>query len=110
MPKKRIPGHLKRRPRRRDATPNLPRETRLESAAEPSPTEQPPAYAASVPATSGRPLRPTLRRGIVGPSGRPARPPAVEIDYRYVVQDLRQIAVLAAVGFAILIGLSFVVR
>ena len=119
MPKKRVPGHLNRRRRRRDGGPNLPRETQLEGVPEQAPSE-PPAYAASVPAASaayppaapagGRPLRPTLRRGVVGPTGRAPAPPTVEIDYRYVVHDLRQIGVLAAAGFVILIVLSFVVR
>ena len=112
MAKKRIPGHLNRRRRRRDAGPNLPREPYLDGASEAGPVEPPPpAYPTSVPAPTGRPLRPTLRRGIVGAPGRAAAPPPpVEVDYSYVVQDLRQIAILAAAGFAVLIGLSFVVR
>jgi hypothetical protein len=114
MPKKRIPGHLSRRRRRRDAGPNLPRETYLEGTPAPEPVEQPPAFASrpegTRPAAAARPLRPTLRRGIAGSPGRVAPPPPVEVDYSYVLDDLRQIAILAVAGFAVLIGLSFVVR
>ena len=111
MPKKRVPGHLNRRRRRRDAGPNLPASSYVEGASEAEPVEPaPPTYPAGVPAPTGRPLRPTLRRGIVGSPGRAVAPPPVEVDYSYVVHDLRQIAVLAAAGFAVLIGLSFVVR
>jgi hypothetical protein len=116
MPKKRVPGHLNRRRRRRDAGPNLPSENYVESPPETAASETaapgaaPPPRPASVPAAGGRPLRPTLRRGVVGGPGRPAAPPPLQADYTYVVQDLRQIALLAGAGFLILVGLSFVLR
>ena len=112
MPKKRVPGHLNRRRRRRDGGPNLPRESGLDGTAPEAPPAEPaPTYSTGVPTPTGRPLRPTLRRGMVGAPGRAAAPPPpVEADYSYVIHDLRQIGILAAAGFAILIGLSFVVR
>ncbi|MBI2941562.1 MAG: hypothetical protein HYY04_14100 [Chloroflexi bacterium] len=44
----------------------------------------------------------------VRPSARPATP--IATDYRYVLSDLKRIGVLAALAFALLGTLSFVIR
>jgi hypothetical protein len=108
MPKRRVPGHLHRRPRRRDdARPNLP-------AASP-PLEPAEAAAGATepepPAASGRPLRPTQRIASANRFVRSAAPaPEVQVDYGQVMADLRQIGIFAALAFAILIALAFVIR
>src|SRR5438046_10687967 len=89
MPKRRVPGHLQRRARRRDdARPNIPPTTRPvgdEPAA--SAAEAPSApLSASVPA--GRPLRPTQRASSGTRFVRSAAPPPeLEVDYQSVVGD-----------------------
>src|SRR5262245_22282958 len=108
MPKRRVPGHLNRRPRRRDdSRPNLP------SAPPPLEPARDAATApeAGAPTPGGRPPRPTQRLGGASRFVRSAAPPPeVQIDYRQVVADLRQIGILAAIAFLILIGLTFVIR
>jgi hypothetical protein len=113
MPKRRVPGHLNRRPRRRDdARPNLP------SAPPPlDPTRDaaaaPEAVGAPVPAPTpgGRPPRPTQRLGGASRFVRSAAPPPeVQVDYRYVMADLRQLCTWAALAFVILLGLTLVIR
>jgi hypothetical protein len=112
MPKRRVPGHLQRRARRRDdARPNIPPTTRPvgdEPAA--SAAEAPSApLSASVPA--GRPLRPTQRASSGTRFVRSAAPPPeMEVDYQSVVGDLRQIGILALLAFAVLIVLAFVIH
>jgi hypothetical protein len=110
MPKRRVPGHLYRRPRRRDdARPNLP--------AAPTPSEPGTDAelgsdrAPSAAVSGGRPLRPTQRIAGAGRFVRSAAPaPEVELDYGQVLGDLRQIGIWAALAFAILIALAFVIR
>jgi hypothetical protein len=108
MPKRRVPGHLHRRPRRRDdARPNLPAAS---APREPAEVDGPPEPAAP-PAPGGRPLRPTQRIGNANRFVRSAAPaPEIEVDYGQVMGDLRQIGVFAALAFAILIVLAFVIR
>jgi len=52
--------------------------------------------------------RPSILAGVK----RPARPagPTIITDYSYVKSDLRRIGILAGAAFAVLIGLSFVIR
>jgi hypothetical protein len=114
MPKRRPggPSPQNRRRRRRDAAPNLPREQYVSpDDVSPETPDEPgaPRPAPAVPA-AGRSVRPTMRRGFVPGAPRMAPPPAIEADYRYVIQDLRQIGVLAAAGIAILVVLSFVLQ
>jgi hypothetical protein len=114
MPKRRPPGPSpqNRRRRRRDSAPNLPSEqytTPDEVSPESLPAEaQPPRPSQAAPAA--RSMRPTMRRGFVPGAGRIAPPPAIDADYRYVIQDLRQIGILAGAGIVILIALSFVLQ
>ncbi|HEY3109678.1 MAG TPA: hypothetical protein VGL23_13040 [Chloroflexota bacterium] len=110
MPKRRVPGHLHRRPRRRDdARPNLPAAPTPGEPAMDAELGSDPAPAAAIPA--GRPLRPTQRIGGASRFVRSAAPPPeVELDYGQVIGDLRQIAIWAALAFAILIALAFVIR
>lgn len=109
MPKRRSsgPNPQNRRRRRRDSAPNLPREQYIAPDAD-SPVEgSRPAEAAP----PGRPMRPTMRRGFVpGSTARIAPRPTVEVDYRYVMRDLRNIGILAAGGIAILVALSFALQ
>jgi len=50
--------------------------------------------------------RPTLRQ-----RGAPAsRQTTLTFDYAYVAQDMRHIGVLTALGLAVLLGLTFVIR
>src|SRR5262245_12398295 len=109
MPKRRVPGHLNRRPRRRDdARPNLPAAS---TPAEPSEAAAAAPAGPTPPVPAGRPLRPTQRLGTPGRFVRSAAPaPEIELDYRQVMGDLRQIGVLAAIAFAVLIGLALVIR
>src|SRR5262245_51447126 len=106
MSKRRVPGHLNRRPRRRDdARPNVPA---APAPIEPAADAVAPAQPATTP--SGRPLRPTQRIGPANRFARSAAPPAeVEIDYAQVIGDLRQIAFFAAIAFAVLILLAIVI-
>jgi len=110
MPKRRVPGHLHRRPRRRDdARPNLPGASPpLDPAAD---SVVGPEAGAAAPAPGARPPRPTQRLGGASRFVRSAAPPAeVEIDYRQVMADLRQLAIWAAVAFLVLIVLTLVIR
>jgi hypothetical protein len=105
MPKRRVPGHLHRRPRRRDdARPNVP--------AAPVPSEPAEAIEGAIEAApAGRPLRPTQRLGGASRFARSAAPPPeVELDYQQIKGDLRQIGVLAVAAFAVLIGLALFIR
>jgi hypothetical protein len=110
MPKRRVPGHLQRTGRRRrDRQPNVPPPVER-------PTDRPSDAAEAteqVGTTAGRPLRPTLR-GAGGTGARFVRSAPAPLDlsteYRYVVRDLRQIGLLAAVAFVILGVLAFVIR
>lgn len=55
-------------------------------------------------------MRPTQR---IATGSRFARGPAaadVEIDYTPVIHDLKQIGVLAAAAFVVLLGLAFAIR
>jgi hypothetical protein len=115
MPKRRPPGPSpqNRRRRRRDSAPNLPSE-QYTTPDEVSP-ESPPVEAQALRPSQAAPaarssMRPTMRRGFVPGAGRIAPAPAIEADYRYVVQDLRQIGILAGAGIAILIALSFILQ
>jgi hypothetical protein len=109
MPKRRVPGHLQRRSRRRDdARPNVPASP---PPLEPSQTPPIGPEAGAAPAPSGRPLRPTQRMAGPGRFARSATPaPEVEIDYRPVMADLRQLGLWAGIAFAILIALTFIIR
>ncbi|TAK22408.1 MAG: hypothetical protein EPO26_11985 [Chloroflexota bacterium] len=100
MPKKRVPGHLRhvgRGRRKWDSTPNIPSETPADGSS-------------SGERQSGvtPPVRPTQRRSFVPP----ARPTlaAVDLDYTDVKRDLRQIVIVSAIGFAVLIALTFVLQ
>jgi hypothetical protein len=109
MPKRRVPGHLHRRPRRRDdARPNIPgAPPPLEPAVNREPGSEPPPAATP----GGRPPRPTQR--LTGPARfvrSAAPPPEVELDYGAVIGDLRQIGILAALAFVVLIVLALVIR
>jgi hypothetical protein len=55
-------------------------------------------------------MRPTMRRGFVPGAARVASQPDLDLDYTYVVRDLRQIGLLAAAGLVILVALSFIVQ
>src|SRR5947208_16587036 len=110
MPKRRVPGHLNRRPRRRDdARPNVPgAPLPVEPVVDGEPAREPPSAAAT---PSGRPPRPTQR--LTGPSRfvrSAAPPPDVVLDYGAVIGDLRQIGILAALAFAVLIVLAVVIH
>jgi hypothetical protein len=113
MPKRRPPGPSpqNRRRRRRDSGPNLPREPyAAPDEAPPEPPDQPLQTRPAPAVPTGRPMRPTMRRGFV-PGVSPTRPaPTLDVDYRYVIQDLRQIGVLAGAGLLILVALSFVLQ
>jgi hypothetical protein len=110
MPKRRPggPSPQNRRRRRRDGAPNLPRDVYAspeDAAAEPA--EQPTQPRPTQGAPAGRSMRPTMRRGFVPGATRIAPQPALEVDYRYVIKDLRQIGILAGAGILILVALSF---
>ena len=110
MPKRRVPGHLQRTSRRRrDRTPNVPPPVERAALGDEAPNAAPGVPADPV---SGRPLRPTLRGA--GAGSRFARTQQAPIDmateYRYVIRDLRQIGLLAAVAFLILGVLAVVIR
>ena len=110
MPKRRVPGHLHRRPRRRDdARPNIPgAPPPLEPAIDRARGAEPLPPAAT---PGGRPPRPTQR--LTGPARfvrSAAPPPEVELDYGAVIGDLRQIGILAALAFVVLIVLALVIR
>jgi hypothetical protein len=109
MPKRRVPGHLNRRSRRRDdSRPNVPAPTPIEPAEIDGVRPDAPA-AASIP--GARPLRPTQRSGAANRFVRSAAPPpAAEVDYRPVMADLRQIGMWAAVAFVVLVALTFIIR
>ena len=110
MPKRRPggPSPQNRRRRRRDAAPNLPRDVYAPPDDAASESDEQPARLRPVQgAPAGRSMRPTMRRGFVPGSTRIAPQPALEIDYRYVIQDLRQIGILAGAGILILVALSF---
>ena len=74
----------------------------------------------AVPTRAAPPPTPTANPAVSGsrPSSgagrlyRPARASSLPliVDYRYVLADLKRIALLAAVAFAVLIGLTFVVH
>jgi hypothetical protein len=117
MPKRRVPGHIQRagRGRRRVDQPLPPQGPRPAEA--PSPEdgddevvsiERPVSGAAVAPV--GRPLRPTMRQGAASRFVRSAAPVELDIDYEQVMHDLRQIGVLAALAFVVLIALAFVIH
>src|SRR5437870_211981 len=87
MPKRRVPGHLQRRARRRDdARPNIPPASRpvADDATAPAPEAGVAPQPASV--STGRPLRPTQRMSAGTRFARSAAPPPeLEVDYRAVV-------------------------
>ncbi len=70
--------------------------------------------ASSVPAASpiSSPSRAPTPPRVAGTTVRPARASNLPLitDYHYVYDDLRRIGVLAGIAFAVLIGLTFVVR
>jgi hypothetical protein len=109
MPKRRVPGHLHRRPRRRDdARPNLPAAS---APLEPTDAAAGPSEPAPPAGPGGRPLRPTQRIGAANRFVRSAAPaPDLQVDYGQVVADLRQLGIVAALAFAGLIALAFVIR
>ncbi len=99
MPRRRLPGHLNRRARRRDSGPNLPAGSNSESIDASEPTAHGDGQATPR-------LRPTLRQ-----RGAPAaRQTPLTFDYAYVAQDMRHIGILTALGLAVLLGLTFVIR
>ena len=109
MPKRRVPGHLHRakRARRRIDGP----QTETPDAQQPAGESDgaPESAPAPIFQPADRALRPTQRAGAPRfVRGTPA--PEPQVDYRYVVKDLRQIGILATGAFVILIGLSFVIR
>lgn len=82
--------------------------------AQPPATEQEGAVPSSAPETR-RPVVTTAsrpRESLLASVRRPARASAAGLstDYRYVISDLRRIALVAAAAFAVLIGLTFVIR
>ena len=114
MPRRRPggPSPQNRRRRRRDAAPNLPREQYVSpddvSPESPEDGATQPRLAQSTP--TGRPLRPTMRRGFVPGAPRIAPAAPIDADYRYVIKDLRTIGILAGAGVLILVVLSFVLQ
>lgn len=65
----------------------------------------------AIPVPTGRRVRPTLRMATGQRHQRGGLPPPdIQVDYSYVSADLRQLAILGAGGFAILIALSFVIQ
>lgn len=110
MPKRRVPGHLQRTGRRRrDREPNVPPLVHRGASDDEAPSALPGAQPEVV---TGRPLRPTQRAAMgVGRFARTAQPSIdMATEYRYVIGDLRQIGVLAAIAFAILAVLTMVIR
>jgi len=66
----------------------------------------------SAPRASFGAARPTFGAPRTGYGTRTARSAATGLstDYRYVISDLKRIAVLAGATFAVLIGLAFVIK
>jgi len=67
-------------------------------------TQQRRPAAVSIPARAGSPATPLDQA-----ASKPAPAPDFQ-EYRYVITDLRRVAILAAAMFALLIVLSFVIR
>ena len=73
--------------------------------------ENPGAPALAAPPLAAPPLVPrsALRTSFATRSGRSSAQ-GLTTDYRYVISDLKRIAVLAGATFAVLFGLTFVIR
>jgi hypothetical protein len=111
MPKRRVPGHLQRTGRRRrDREPNVPPLTDRPNPSDDA-IDNPGAAARPPEMGGGRPLRPT-QRAAVGARFVRTQQPSIDMatEYRYVLRDLRQIGLLAAVAFVILGVLAVVIR